>query len=398
MKQNNRNRAIGAALSLALTFSVAAPALAAPSSAELKEQLEAAQAELDSLYAQAEESSEALNQTQVELDETNAQIDELNSDIADKEAELADKQEVLGRRVAANYKYGGINILSILFGSDSFESLTSNIIYANRVSESDAQAISDVKTLQAELDAQKDELEDQKESQEALLAEQQSQQETLNAQVAEAENYVNGLDEDVQEALAAEEEAAREAAERAAEEQRRQAEENNNDYYTSEGNADAQQTTTTQDSDNASSSSSSNSGSSQTNTTSSSSSSSGSSAAVSSSVSSAWRSIVIQAAASMVGGTYSYGACSPSTRTFDCSGLTSYAYACAGISIGHSSASQRSFCTKSLSEAEPGDVVWRSGHVGIYIGNGTTIEAFSPSQGIGYGSIKSFVSCGSPVA
>lgn len=34
--------------------------------------------------------------------------------------------------------------------------------------------------------------------------------------------------------------------------------------------------------------------------------------------------------------------------------------------------------------------------VGIYIGNGKTIEAHSPSRGISYGSLSSFVSCGSP--
>ena len=99
----------------------------------------------------------------------------------------------------------------------------------------------------------------------------------------------------------------------------------------------------------------------------------------------------------MVGGTYVWGASDPGSKTFDCSGLTSYAYGVAGIGIKHSSASQASFCTKPVSQAVPGDVVWRPGHVGIYIGGGVTIEAFSPSQGIGYGSVSSFSRCGSPV-
>lgn len=402
MKRNKAQKAIAAALSATLVFSGAAvPALATPSSSELKSQLSDAQAKLDSLYAKAEQASEDLNQTKVELDQTNSKIDSLNSDIEKTQAELKEKQAVLSKRVAANYKYGDTDLLSILLGSDSFDTLTSNIVYANKVSEKDSNAINDVKTLENQLSSQKSELEEQKASQEKLVAEKKTQSEALNAQSQKAQDYVNSLSAEVQQALA-EEQAAREAAaKKAAEEAAAKAQANGGEYYKSEGNANAQSNSDSGKSNNSGSNSNkgnTNSGSNTNKGNSGSASNTGSSSNKGNSgISGAWRNTVIAAATRMVGGTYVWGACNPGSRTFDCSGLTSYAYSVAGISIGHSSASQSSFCTKPISQAEPGDVVWRPGHVGIYIGGGATIEAFSPSQGIGYGSVSSFSRCGSPV-
>lgn len=387
MKRNKAQKAIAAALSATLVFSGAAvPALATPSSSELKSQLSDAQAKLNSLYAKAEQASEDLNQTKVELDQTNSKINSLNSDIEKTQAELREKQAVLSKRVAANYKYGDTDLLSILLGSDSFDALTSNIVYANKVSEKDSNAINDVKTLESQLSSQKSELEEQKASQEKLVADKKAQSEALNAQSQKAQDYVNSLSSEVQKALA-EEQAAREAAARkAAEEAAAKAQANGGAYYTPDNNASAQGSAGS----NAGASSNKGNGGSSSNA-------GGSSNKGSSSVSGAWRNTVIAAATRMVGGTYVWGASDPGSKTFDCSGLTSYAYGVAGIGIDHSSASQASFCTKPVSQAVPGDVVWRPGHVGIYIGGGVTIEAFSPSQGIGYGSVSSFSRCGSPV-
>lgn len=424
MKRNKAQKAIAAALSATLVFSGAAvPALATPSSSELKSQLSDAQAKLNSLYARAEQASEDLNQTKVELDQTNSKINSLNSDIEKTQAELKEKQAVLSKRVAANYKYGDTDLLSILLGSDSFDALTSNIVYANKVSEKDSNAINDVKTLESQLSSQKSELEEQKASQEKLVADKKAQSEALNAQSQKAQDYVNSLSSEVQKALA-DEQAAREAAARkAAEEAAAKAQANGGAYYTPDNNASAQGSAgSSKGNSDSGKSNNSGSNSSKGNTNSgtnsskgnagtgsnagassnkgnggSSSNAGGSSNKGSSSVSGAWRNTVIAAATRMVGGTYVWGASDPGSKTFDCSGLTSYAYGVAGIGIDHSSALQASFCTKPVSQAVPGDVVWRPGHVGIYIGGGVTIEAFSPSQGIGYGSVSSFSRCGSPV-
>ncbi len=95
---------------------------------------------------------------------------------------------------------------------------------------------------------------------------------------------------------------------------------------------------------------------------------------------------------SKVGCSYVYGAEGP--NSFDCSGLVKYCYAAAGISVPHSSSSLAAYCTNAASAATAGDIVWRSGHVGICVGGGTTIEAKNPSKGVTYGSVSDFSKSG----
>lgn len=85
----------------------------------------------------------------------------------------------------------------------------------------------------------------------------------------------------------------------------------------------------------------------------------------------------IDAAMSKRGSPYAWGATGPST--FDCSGLTQWAYAQAGISIPRTSSSQSTFGTPiPRSQLQPGDLVFYGSpvyHVGIYIGNGQMVHA-----------------------
>lgn len=105
---------------------------------------------------------------------------------------------------------------------------------------------------------------------------------------------------------------------------------------------------------------------------------------------------VIAAARSVVGSPYVFGAADPSVG-FDCSGLTMWAWAHAGVSLPHSSTLQyASLPHIDRSLLQPGDLVFSSygrlgsgviDHVALYIGGGQTIAASNPSSGVGYRAI-----------
>ena len=348
--------------------------------------LDAAREKLSSLYDQAEIANSALQETQASLDETNAQIEETNAQIEETKQELADKRELLSQRIVATYKSGGVSVINMILDSDNFDDLINSVYYAQKVSQQDADTIHSVEDLSAELEQKQKDLSDQKAEQETLLAQQTADKQAMDAKVADAQAYYDGLDQEMKEQIAAAQKAEQEkaAAEAAAAVQQAQQEA-----------ASAQQQQQTQQQTQQQQQQSQQQSSNTSNSSSSGSSSNSGSGSSSSSVSGSWRSVVIAAASSKIGCSYVWGAGGPSS--FDCSGFTSWCYAQAGISITHYSGGQSAFCSKPASQAQPGDVVYRPGHVGIYIGNGTTIEAIDVGSGVGYGSLSTFQTAGSPV-
>jgi peptidoglycan DL-endopeptidase CwlO len=98
-----------------------------------------------------------------------------------------------------------------------------------------------------------------------------------------------------------------------------------------------------------------------------------------------------QAAQSKIGSPYVYGASGPSS--FDCSGLTSWAFAQAGVSIPRISQDQANAGTRiySQSDLKVGDLVIFYGglhHVGFYAGNGQVLHAPRSGTVVRYESIN----------
>ncbi|MFZ4519677.1 MAG: C40 family peptidase [Microthrixaceae bacterium] len=89
--------------------------------------------------------------------------------------------------------------------------------------------------------------------------------------------------------------------------------------------------------------------------------------------------IAVFAAMSVLGTPYRYGGTGPGG--FDCSGLTGWAWAKAGVRLPRVSGAQMSAGTRvSVFDLRPGDLVfYGSGHVGMYAGDGRVVH--SPRTG-----------------
>jgi cell wall-associated NlpC family hydrolase len=91
----------------------------------------------------------------------------------------------------------------------------------------------------------------------------------------------------------------------------------------------------------------------------------------------------VAAAQSVLGAPYVFGAAGPSS--FDCSGLTSWAWAQAGVSLPHSASAQYSSLPHvPLDQVVAGDIIYYGNfgpHVALYIGGGQIIHARHPGPG-----------------
>ena len=379
MKLSNRMLVVG--LSSALAMGALSPLAVADPKSELKEasaRLEALGGELSGLQDDLAEQTEELERTDYELGEKQAELEKTNK-------ELKEARGVLGERMRSSYKSGGSSLIQMLLGCESLEDLVSRIYYMDKVAEADADAISQVKTLEEQLRGEERELESARSEQESAVEELQSQVDEYDAKVLEAQQYYDALDAKVQEQLAKEaenariqaaleaaerEKAAQKAAEEAEKERQRQAEQQQQEQQ------QRQQTEEQAQPENSSSSGNSSSG------------GSGKSYGAGGGG--------LGTAQSCIGAPYVYGADGPDS--FDCSGLVCYCY---GYERGRttydmiSSLQSTGSWKTSMDQLVPGDLVFpHEGHVGIYIGNGQMIHAPSPGRSVCQAEVYGFIGGG----
>jgi cell wall-associated NlpC family hydrolase len=104
---------------------------------------------------------------------------------------------------------------------------------------------------------------------------------------------------------------------------------------------------------------------------------------------------VVAYAQAQLGKPYCYAGTGPDC--FDCSGLTLSAWAQVGVAMSHSDSAQyNSFPHVPMDQLAPGDLVWKPGHIGIYVGGGVAIHATKPGDVVRYISVSYFQAAARP--
>ena len=371
----------------------------------INEDIEDIEDQKEDLEQEAEEYEQQLVDLLVTIQIINHDIenkeDEIETAKAEYEVALAkqEKQQwAMNKRIKNMYEKGDMNYMQILLESKKFSDAVNKSTYSEKLYAYDRyqlylyeQTKEEVIEKQKALDEDMAELEEikldavsQEEELQLLVDEYSENIENFDEQLSGAKEKASQYKEQIQKqseqikALEAEEqrkalEAAKKKAEeeakrKAEEEARRKAEEEASAKVNEEGSNSEESSDNGDNNDEGNSSGSE--------------SSDGGSSGGSSSGGSAKGQEIANFACQFVGNPYVPGGTSL-TEGADCSGFTMAVYNNFGLSLPRSSYAQAGYGREvSYSEAQPGDIIYYGGHVGIYIGNGLIVHASTQATGI----------------
>ncbi|MDQ3672467.1 MAG: NlpC/P60 family protein [Actinomycetota bacterium] len=335
----------------------AGSATADPGIQSKRAQAQAIIAELEQLDMSLAVSIESYNYANVELDRIDGELETNARHLVAARKSLNVAHRRIAERLRDLYVNGdGDSTLEVLLGSQSLDDIVARLDAIQRVSSQDTQILAEVKQFRREVETRRANLKDARVEQTQVVAERAAQRQSIESRLAERQQLLSSVKDEIEQMRA--EEARRQAALEAQARARLEAQ-----RLAAQQALDAQDqvTYTAPAADVAT-------------------------PAVDlgeTSLPSApppdgtQASQVIAIAMQYLGVPYVWGGASPSTG-FDCSGLTSYAYAQIGISLPHHAASQYGLgIPVSYEDLQPADLVFFHGlgHMGMYIGGDQFIHA-----------------------
>ncbi|MEW2619560.1 NlpC/P60 family protein [Streptomyces sp. NPDC048106] len=316
-RPKQQSRARVTVLTTAAAAAVVLSANAANAAPSEKLSKDQVKSKVDKLYEQAEQATEKYNGAKEKQQKLQKEISTIQDNVARGQEDLNKLRDGLGSLATAQYRSGGIDPSVQLFLSSDPDTFLDKASTLDQLSGQQVDALRKIQGKQRELAQERSEATEKLKDLADTRTELGNKKKEVQAKLAAAQKILNSL-------------TAKEKADLAAQQQRA-------DRSSSErvnlGNVPA-----------------------------------GSGRAAS----------AFAAAQAQIGKPYVYGATGPSS--FDCSGLTSYAYAQAGVSIPRTSQEQANIGTRiySQSQLKVGDLVFFYSdihHVGLYAGNGQVLHA-----------------------
>ena len=359
----SRRAFIGGAAALGATSLIIPEFAFAETAAEKQAEADAVRNQLVGLQADLETAGENYYAALDEQESAQRSMEEQQVKIDETTKEIEGLQDHLSTRARSMYRSGSTTFIDFLLGASSFAEFTQNWELLNQINANDADLVDQTKAAREQLQAAKDEFARQEQIAAQKAVECKQIHDEVQVKVQNATDLMNSLDEEARALLEQEQAAAAAAA--AAQQQAEAAAAaaaaggngggdngggNDGGYSDNQGGGNG---------------------------------GGGGSTIVypSGGGSAGDNSAAYSYACSRIGCPYEWGAEGPDA--FDCSGLVTWAYRQLGIELPHQSESQMARATRvvSVSEARPGDVLWRYGHVGIAGGYGGTPYVHAPTFG-----------------
>ncbi|MEU9452687.1 NlpC/P60 family protein [Streptomyces sp. NPDC048277] len=311
------SRARVTVLTTAAAAAVVLSSQAANAAPAAKPKKDEVKSQVDKLYEEAEQATEKLNGAKEKQEKLQKQISALQDSVARGQDELNELRDGIGSMATAQYRSGGLDPSLQLFLSSDPDSYLDKAATLDQLSSQQVEALQKIQAKQRELAQERAEATGKLKDLAATRTELAKNKTEVQGKLAQAQKLLNSLTAAEKAALAAEQDRA---------------------SRSSSARVDLGNAT----------------------------SATGRAAAA------------FAAAKTRLGSPYVFGDTGPST--FDCSGLTSWAYAQAGVSIPRTSESQATIGTKiySTSDLQVGDLVFFFNdlhHVGLYAGNGQILHA-----------------------
>ncbi|WP_455355499.1 NlpC/P60 family protein [Streptomyces sp. SYSU K217416] len=280
-------------------------------------------AKVDKLYHDAEVANEKFNGAEEQRDKLEKQVSELQDKVARGQDELNAMRDGLGSMATAQYRTGGIDPSVQLFLSADPDGYLDKASSLDQLSAKQAESVQKIQAKQRALAQQRAEASGKLQDLAEARKELAKKKKEVQGKLGEAQRLLNSLTAKERAAISEEENRANRASDRA----------DLGNEKPSSGRAAA----------------------------------------------------ALAAAQTQLGKPYVSGAEGP--NSYDCSGLTQWSYAQAGVSITRTTYTQVNDGTRiGRSELQPGDLVFFSGlsHVGLYAGNGQVLHAPKPGTVVRY--------------
>lgn len=327
------------------------PVSAAPNADDIKKNKEKAQKEAESLQGQLTGIVEKINDLEENLITTGEEIETVTVDL--KETEELEKQQYEDMKLRIKYMYeeGDATALEALMSAEDFSDLINKAEYVQSVHAYDRKKLNEYVETKQKVVKLKTKLEKERDELTEMATEFEGKESELTQLIEDKQGEIADLDEQYQAAVeeaakkAEEERKAREEEEAKKEAEKAKTEKKASETSKTEEKKDTEPSKKEEEKEEEKESEE-----------------PGYDVPVSGSV--------VDRAYGKLGCPYKWGASGPST--FDCSGFVSYCLTGKYTRIGTSG----TFAGwPRVSNPQPGDVCVKSGHVGIYIGNGKMIHA-----------------------